>query len=487
MSFLNDSPQVLWARSVSAFQDCDCACVPEVAIPVRLSMEDGPWISTPPVAVFPLDWQWDAYLSPAGPVALVVLNKAAQKLLGAFAAPRTVSEARLRFPTLTAIQVREATRKLALTGLLQPAQAKRERENPDTLTAWLHLTNSCNLRCPYCYVNKSPRQMDEAVALRAIERLVQMAGDHGYRRLRLKYGGGEPTLNFPVLKAAHRYASSLAPEAGLALEAVLLSNGVALNDAMLDFLVRKGISLSISLDGGAGAHNRLRTSEKAGSTYEKVVSNVEKAIGRGLRPHISITVTAFNLDGVEDAVRFALERGLPFNVNFYRGWEAQTLYLAPEADALIEAVKRLLGLLEENIERIHYPLTGILDRTHFDTPHTRVCGAGRHYLAVDPEGRIAPCHILLDRPSSGLGALDPLTELRNLWGREFNRSVEELTGCQTCPWRFICAGGCPLLRRTELRERYCRVYQAILPRLIELEARRILYCYARGAHPAIGA
>ncbi len=487
MEAINFPPLVLWHASHQVLQDCDCACVSEATASLKLPLEDGPWKSVPPLAVLPLNEQWDAYLNPAGPAGLVVLNKTAQRLLNAFSTPASFPEVASRFPMLPAVQVEDALHELALTGLIRPVQRAGEHGKHTTLTVWLHLTEACNLRCPYCYVRKSPRRMDEATARLAIKRVARIAAEHGYRRLQLKYAGGEPTLNFEVLKAAHSYASALTAELGLELEAVLLTNGVALTEAMLDFIADEGIRLSVSLDGGPKEHDRLRASQDYEATYERVIANVDKALQRGLIPHVSITVTALNLHGITDAVRFAIERELPFNLNFYRATGGENSGLAPGAEALIAVMEQVLDLLGNELDRIPYPLTGILDRTHFDIPHNRVCSAGLHYLAVDTRGGIAPCHMLLGRHSLESNAADPLRELQERWGQAFNPPVETLAECQSCLWRFTCAGGCPLLRKSELHKRYCRVYKAILPGLVKLEARRILHRYAEKMHPTVDA
>jgi len=126
-------------------------------------------------------------------------------------------------------------------GLLRPAgrTGKAFPTRPRTLTAWLQVTDACNLDCPYCYVAHRPRHMDPEVAEQVIRRLVALAGEAGYQGLVLKYAGGEPTLRWSVVRPMHTLATELAEAQGLALVGVLLT-------------------ITISLDGLSVFHDRQR-------------------------------------------------------------------------------------------------------------------------------------------------------------------------------------------------------------------------------------
>jgi uncharacterized protein len=348
---------------------------------------------------------------------------------------------------------------------------------PSTLAAWIHVTEACNLNCPYCYVHKRPRTLDEQVGRRAVDRLVEMACHHGYRALKIKYAGGEPTLNFPLIQFLHARAIRQASDAGLALEEVVLSNGVGVTDDMLDFVAQAGIWLMVSLDGGEGTHDRVRATGDGRSTYPAVKDTVDRALERGLRPNVSITLTALNLDGAAEAVAFALERELPFNLNFFRECSPADAPggpspLIPAPARLAEAMSSIFDLIE-TVPGYPLPLSGILDRAHLDLPHSYPCSAGRDYLAVGTDGRVAACQMLMEEPWTDLAAEDPLAQVQQRGGALFE-PAEAQPECRTCQWRTACSGGCPLLRGTALHDAYCQVYQALFPRLIQLEAKRLI-------------
>jgi uncharacterized protein len=367
---------------------------------------------------------------------------------------------------------------MAAVGLLQATEAQTSLETkPLTLSAWLHVTEACNLACPYCYVRKQPRSMRPAVGRQAVDRLVEAAQRHGHRRLRLKYAGGEPTLNLPLVFEIHDYAAHQAAAAGLELEEVLLTNGTAVDDGALDGLARAGLRLMVSLDGGPAAQDRVRPLGSRGSSYAAVTGLVDRALARGLRPDISITITALNLDGVPQAAAFALERDLPFNLNFYRdcspaGTHSGPDPLTPSADRLVETILAVFQRVQEH-PNYAWPLSGILDRVRLDLPHEHACSAGRDYVVVGTTGRVAACQMLLDTPWSDLNQEDALATLRQQGAGMF-RTAGHWPGCRDCTWRTACGGGCPLTRGTALHATYCQAYQALLPELLKLEGERLV-------------
>jgi uncharacterized protein len=411
-------------------------------------------------------------------VGIAVLNAGAQQVLAAFDSavlPQSVIE---RFSGSSPAVVRGMVEDLARVGLLCPAESPSlPPARVSTLAAWIHVTETCNLNCSYCYVHKRPGTMSDQVGRRAIDRLVEIACAHGYRALKIKYAGGEPTLNFSLIRALHAHIMRRTFDAGLALEEVILSNGVGVTDAMLDFMVQTGMRLMVSLDGGPNTHDRVRARRDGRSTYASVTDTVDRAVERGLRPNISITLTALNLDGAAAAVAFALERELPFNLNFFRecglgGAPERPSPLTPDPARLAEAMLTIFDLIG-TYPTYPLPWSGILDRTRLDLPHSYSCSAGRDYLAVGIDGRVSACQMLLEEPWTDLAAVNPLAQIQQC-GEGLFEPVEAQPGCRTCRWRTACAGGCPLMRGTALHDDYCQVYQVLFPELIQLEAKRLL-------------
>ncbi|RMF28188.1 MAG: SPASM domain-containing protein, partial [Chloroflexi bacterium] len=222
----------------------------------------------------------------------------------------------------------------------------------------------------------------------------------------------------------------------------------------------------------------------------QVARTIDQALARGLRPHLSITVTARNAGSLPEAVAFALDRGLLFNLNFYREQDLESPFpaLTPDGDRLIAALRQALAVIEERLPPYNL-IAGLLDRVSLAAPHRYPCGVGHAYLVVGPRGQVARCQMELERPVTDIWTEDPLTPLRAVNGGFRNLPVEQREGCRTCPWRYWCAGGCPLLThrltgRSDRPSPYCRVYKTLFPEMLRLEGLRLLRWQDRRAQAA---
>lgn len=459
----------------------DCACPDYGPGPTpQLSLAGGHWQIAPGLYRAPLPDGHELLLSPHGIPGTVVLNGAARAVLDAFTAPRPLAPA----PGVDGIAERSfaaTAERLAVRGLLTPTPAPppAQTASPHTLTAWLHLTNACNLSCPYCYLDKSDEAMDEQTALQAVDATLRSAQKHGFRAVKLKYAGGEATLNFRLLRLAHTYAQGRASELGLELRAIVLSNGVALTRGMLEFLRSAEISLMISLDGVGQAHDQQRPFVNGRGSFAHVRRAVERALALGIRPELSITVSGRNAEQIAPAVAFALDHDLRFNLNFYRESDLTAAQDDLQADdrRLIAGVRAALAVIAERLPRQRL-IDGLLDRSAFHQPHDHACGAGHSYMVVDQRGGIAACQMELPKAVTSVLAPDPLSVIR-LTPAFKNVPAYAKEGCATCVWRPWCAGGCPLLTeratgRSDRRSPYCNVYTALYPEVVRLEGLRLL-------------
>jgi uncharacterized protein len=302
------------------------------------------------------------------------------------------------------------------------------------------------------------------------------AARYGYAAVKLKYAGGEPLLNFGLVHRLHAQALERAGDLGL--DEVVLSNGTLLTDHVLGVFRQTGLRLMISLDGTGAGHDAQRPAADQRGSARQVMRNIDRALAQGVSPHLSITLTGQEVQGAADAVRFALERNLTFNLNFVREQAARPGCWTVDEVSLIEAARRAFRAIESSLPR-HSLVAGVLDRASFAAPHRLPCGAGHHYLVIGPEGGVARCQMDLDRPVSDVWARDPLGEVRAAHGTFANLPVEERDGCRTCPWRYACGGGCPRLAyqvhgRDGAASPYCRVYRTLYPELLRLEGLRLL-------------
>lgn len=353
-------------------------------------------------------------------------------------------------------------------------------EDDKSLSAWLHVTNACNLRCSYCYISKSSEHMHEDVALRSVDAIFRSADAGSRKDLLLKYAGGEASLLMPRVFAIHDYAAGLARERGIRLSAFLLSNGVALSGSAIEGLKARGIGLMISLDGIGTAHDDQRPLLGGQGSFKYVRRTLDRLHDYGLTPHISVTISQRNLAGLPDLISYLLDQALPFSLNYYRDNDcsAHLQDLSFSDAAIIQAMTKVMSLIEERLPAYNL-LSSLLDKADLESPHQRTCGVGQNYLVIDQRGGIAKCHADITRTITNISDADPLRTIQLDRTGLQNVAVDEKEGCRSCQWRYWCSGGCPLLTqrvtgRTDVKSPNCSIYQALFPQVLRLEALRLL-------------
>jgi uncharacterized protein len=298
-------------------------------------------------------------------------------------------------------------------------------------------------------------------------------------------------MNIAVLFAMHDRAVERCAQSGLDLSTVLLTNGVAVSDRLARELAARGIAVMVSLDGLGEAHDVQRPTVAGRPSSALVVRSIDRLIAAGVPPHLSITITARNVDGIAAVVRFALERHLTFSFNFFRDNACASGFadLQFEERAMIDGLRAAFRVIEELLPPWSV-LGSVLDRGQLLQPRQRSCGVGDDYVVVDQNGRIAKCHMDLESTLGDVRTTDPVLAIRNDGVGIRNLLVDEKEGCRDCTWRNWCAGGCSVATfratgRFDVRSPNCSIYKTIYPEAILLEGRRVLR-YAEAATAKAG-
>jgi uncharacterized protein len=463
----------------SVLADCDCACPSTVATLAPLPDTSLPLRCHPHLRWLRLDEAYSVAFVPSFSC-VAVLNAAARSLVESFAAPR---------PLQAETDDAAATLRLCYQlGLLTSGDGTIPAPPPaDTLVAWVHVTNACNLRCTYCYVDKTDEAMSTETGMAAINAVLRSARLHGYRNVLLKYAGGEAALNMPLVVELHQYAQSRAAAMGMSLRGGVLSNGTALTRHKLAQMRALGLDLMISLDGLAADHDAQRPLINGRGSYQAVIAGIERALAAGLTPQISITVTGRSVAGLPGLLAWLLDRDLPFAINFYRQTDGSASFdeLQLDEQQIIDGLRAAYAVIAQRPPQRSL-LGALLDRTNLSAPHGRTCAVGENYLVIDHQGRIAKCQMELKRPVTSVGAHDPLMLIRADTAGVQNLPVDEKEGCRSCEWRYWCSGGCPIetfraTGRYDLRSPNCRIYKALYPDVLRLEGQRLLYHQAEPA------
>jgi len=421
--------------------------------------------------------------NPTGSGTIAVLDTQALRIFQHF---QRVSRLQDLWPTLsdeTCDRVRHLVILLFQAGLLQRPDRPVQHcghEDASVLSAWLHITNACNLRCTYCYLEKTSEHMKEDTAFQAVDAVFRSALKHHYLHVRLKYAGGEASLHMDRVLAVHNYALRLAQRYDMTLSASLLSNGVVLSQRAIEHLKTYRIGVTISLDGIGAYHDRQRPFLRGQPSFTYVDATIRRLLAAQWIPHISVTVSLQNLDGMADLLAYVLELALPFTLNYYRDndYALETCELQFDEQRMIHTMRNAFKVIERNLPARSL-LNSLIDKATLSGPHQHTCGVGRHYLVIDQQGKIAKCHSAIKHTLTTIAAPDPLQIIREDRTGIQNLAVDARQGCQTCDWRYWCTGGCPLLTyrvtgRYDLQSPHCHIYQALFPEVIRLEALRLL-------------
>lgn len=473
--------------------DCDCACDSSIGTTAFLSYKsrstkDPVLCSLPGIHHIKLDEDHTVCFGATQPP--VVVNRSALEVLNYFAGGATFEGLCSSWgETPDDPFLNKVFNSFLDLGYLSSASGIPAKLSgyPHTMSVWLHVTDRCNLRCAYCYLPHRREDMSLETGRRVINLAFESAILRGYRRVKLKYAGGEPMISLDVVQQLHQYAQTQASEIGLELDGVVLSNGTLLDKTALDRLKTSGLRLMISVDGLDGYHDRQRHYLNGGRCANHVWKAVDAARQYGLEPVISVTVTPGSAPGLPKLVEQILERQLPFSLNFYRE-NAQTIHLEnirANKDTVVDYMLETFSIIRSRMPKRSL-LGNLIDKANLATPHLRTCGVGDSYLVFDQHGTRFDCQMQMAEPrqpsqceESGVVVKSKHDNCREI----LNLTVDEKEGCRDCEWKYWCAGGCPLVTfratgRFDVRSPNCEIYQALFAEAMKLEGFRLLEHYA---------
>lgn len=342
---------------------------------------------------------------------------------------------------------------LSQAGLLDaaaPPPSTPVFNHPVIKSLCLHIAHDCNLRCSYCFAAEGTYMgdralMSEQVAKKALDFLMQQS--KGRRHLEVDFFGGEPLINFGVVKKTVEYGRQLEKEFNKEIRFTLTTNAYHVTDEMADFINREMKNLVISIDGREHIHNAERKNAAGEGSYKKVVANAQKLIaGRGDKEYyIRGTYTANNLDFSEDVLAIA---GLGFDqISVEPVVTKGPLALTQEHIPQIRREYEKLGeLIEERSaagKGFHF-FHFMVDFTSGPCLNKRLrgCGAGTEYAAVTPSGDIYPCHQFVGKEGFKMGNVLEQTFDPSVGAPFMDCHVLNKPQCETCFAKYHCSGGC---------------------------------------------
>ena len=316
----------------------------------------------------------------------------------------------------------------------------------------LHVAHTCNLNCSYCFASQGKYHGERAVmsfevGKRALDFLIENSGTR--RNLEVDFFGGEPLMNFDVVKELVAYARSIEKEKGKNFRFTLTTNGLLIDDDVIDFANRECANVVLSLDGRKEIHDRFRVDYAGNGSWDRIVPKFQKLVEsrQGKNYYMRGTFTHANPDFVKD-IQKMLDLGF------------SELSMEPVVCAVGdpgELTEEDLPIVLEQYEKLaelmlkrdsegkpftfyHY----MIDLTGGPCIYKRIsgCGSGTEYMAVTPWGDLYPCHQFVG---------DEKFKLGDIWGGVTNTEIQKEFAacnvyahpeCRDCWTRLYCSGGC---------------------------------------------
>ena len=316
----------------------------------------------------------------------------------------------------------------------------------------LHIAHTCNLNCSYCFASQGKYQgerglMSFEVGKRAFDFLIEKSGTR--RNLEVDFFGGEPLMNWDVVKKLVEYARSIEKEHNKNFRFTLTTNGMLIDDEVIEFLNKEMSNVVLSLDGRREVHDHFRKDYQGRGSYDKIVPLFKRLVEsrNGENYYVRGTYTHNNVDFTSDILHMA-------DLGFTE--LSMEPVVCPPGDPYALTEEDLPKLFEqyellatEMIKRkkegrgftfYHY----MLDLKNGPCIYKRItgCGSGTEYVSVTPWGELYPCHQFVGDEKYSLG---------NIWDGITNTAVQDefrscnayaREECRDCWAKLYCSGGC---------------------------------------------
>ena len=400
----------------------------------------------------------------------------------------TADELSICYDEITALK---AAGKLFSPDVFAPlAGTLKERSQGVVKALCLHVAHTCNLNCSYCFASQGKYHGDRAlmsfeVGRQALDFLIAHSGTR--RNLEVDFFGGEPLMNFEVVRQLVAYARAVEKEHNKNFRFTLTTNGMLIDDEVIDFANRECHNVVLSLDGRKEVHDRFRVDYAGNGSWERIVPKFRRLVeargGKGY--YMRGTFTHANPDFLED-IREMLRLG-------FTELSMEPVVCAPddpsaltEEDlAVVMDQYEQLAFLMQQRRREGRPFTFyhyMLDLKGGPCVYKRIsgCGSGTEYLAVTPWGDLYPCHQFVGEERFKLG---------DVWHGVTNLPVQasfaacnvySRPACADCWARLYCSGGCAANayhatgRVDGVYENGCRLFRKRMECAIYLEASKSL-------------
>ena len=328
----------------------------------------------------------------------------------------------------------------------------KERSGDVVKALCLHVAHTCNLNCSYCFASQGKYHGERAlmsfeVGKRALDFLIENSGRR--TNLEVDFFGGEPLMNWEVVKQLVEYARTQEEPHHKKFRFTLTTNGMLIDDDVIDFANREMSNVVLSLDGRKEIHDALRVDYAGKGSYERIVPKFQKLVKArgGKNYYMRGTFTHANPDFTKDLFHMADLGFTELSMEPVVCAPGDSAALTPEDIEIVKQQYELLAVDMLRREKEGKPITFyhyMLDLTGGPCIYKRIsgCGSGTEYMAVTPWGDLYPCHQFVGEEKYKLG---------NIWDGVTNTALREefrscnayaRPDCKDCWAKLYCSGGC---------------------------------------------
>lgn len=316
----------------------------------------------------------------------------------------------------------------------------------------LNIAHDCNLRCKYCFAStgdfgKGRKLMPLETGKAAIDFLI--ANSVGRQNLELDFFGGEPLMNYDVVKELVAYAKEQAAAHNKNIRFTITTNGMLLNDENIEFINKEMANVVLSIDGRKEVNDRMRVKVDNTGCYDRIIENYKKLVdARGDKEYyVRGTFTKYNLDFVDDVLHLyelgfdqvSVEPVITDPSEPYALTQEDVETISKEYEKLADEI---MAIRErgEFINFFHFMID--LNQGPCAIKRLRGCGCGNEYIAITPDGDIYPCHQFVGIDDYKMGNVHEGTfdkEMKKMFAAAHVYNKPE---CKKCWAKFYCSGGC---------------------------------------------
>ena len=316
----------------------------------------------------------------------------------------------------------------------------------------LHIAHTCNLNCSYCFASQGKYHGERAlmsfeVGKHALDFLIENSGTR--RNLEVDFFGGEPLMNFDVVKKLVEYARSIEKEKGKNFRFTLTTNGMLVDDDVIDFANKEMSNVVLSLDGRKEVHDRYRVDYRGRGSYDTIVPKFQKFVKArgGKNYYMRGTFTHANPDFLED-IKTMLNLGFTeLSMEPVVAAQGDEAALTEEDKPVVMKQYEELAELMLKRDKEGKPFTFyhyMIDLAGGPCIYKRIsgCGSGTEYMAVTPWGDLYPCHQFVGDEKFKLGDIWHGVENKEIQNEFASCNVYARDECRDCWARLYCSGGC---------------------------------------------